>query len=39
MQTAIATAAHFISGVLIKIENGWKQKILRDGGNSEAKRD
>ena len=32
-QTAIATAAHFISGGLIKIENGCKQKLLRDGGN------
>jgi len=33
MQTAIATAAHFISGGLIKIEKGRKQKNLRDGDN------
>jgi len=33
MQAAIVTAAHFISGGLIKIENGCKQKLLRDDGN------
>ena len=31
--THIDAPAHFISGGLIKIENGCKQKLLRDDGN------